>query len=72
VTGTWSGGRDGADTCTTGANGRCQVVSGLLRNHESVTFSVTKAVRASYPYQPSKNHDPDGDSDGTSISVAKP
>jgi hypothetical protein len=33
---------------------------------------VTNVSHASLPYQPADNHDPDGDSNGTAITVSKP
>jgi hypothetical protein len=37
----------------------------------SITFTVV-SINGSTAYQPSQNHDPDGDSTGSSITVAKP
>jgi hypothetical protein len=38
----------------------------------SVTFSVTAATRSGWTYTPAANHDPDSDSTGTVIVVARP
>ena len=38
----------------------------------SVTFTVTDVSHASLAYQAADNSDPDGDSDGSSITVSKP
>jgi hypothetical protein len=38
----------------------------------SATFTVSSATHVSLTYQASDNHDPDSDSDGTSITVNKP
>jgi FtsP/CotA-like multicopper oxidase with cupredoxin domain len=75
VTGSWDTGNSQEQTtsCTTGTNGTCTVQSG--RNTTSVmtrTFSVTSITKAAYTYASAANHDPDGDSTGTSITVAKP
>ncbi len=71
VTGTWSSG--GTATCTTGSNGRCLVSRTKLPGTTgNVTFTVTSVVWSSGTYVPSDNHDPDADSNGTWISIAKP
>jgi PKD repeat protein len=71
VTGTWSVG--GSSSCTTGADGRCSVTKGNLKsNLDSVTFTVDDVTLTGYSYEPGDNHDPDGDSDGTIITVYKP
>jgi subtilisin family serine protease len=73
VSGSWSGGYSGTGSCTTGSNGLCQVKTGTVsKKNTSATFTVTGATKTSYVYQAADNHDPDGDSDGTSISVSKP
>jgi hypothetical protein len=38
----------------------------------SVSFTVNNLSKTGYTYQPSANHDPDGDSNGTTIAVKKP
>jgi hypothetical protein len=37
-----------------------------------VTFIVTGVTSAGSTYNPAANHDPDGDSTGTSIVIAQP
>jgi hypothetical protein len=37
-----------------------------------VTFTVSSVVKTGYTYMPASNHDPDGDSNGTAITVHKP
>jgi hypothetical protein len=70
VSGSWSNG--GTSSCTTDAAGTCSVTKGGLSNGTaSVTFTVT-GVAGSLSYDPGANTDPDGDSDGTSITVLKP
>jgi len=72
VTGTWSGGLTGSGSCTTNAAGQCIVQTGnLSRNRASVTFTVTN-ITGSLAYAAASNHDPDGSSNGTSITVIKP
>ena len=72
VTGTWSGGYSGTASCTTNAAGQCVVQTGTMnRNRSSVTFTVTN-VTSPLTYSAAGNHDPDGSSNGTSITVMKP
>jgi hypothetical protein len=73
VTGTWSGGTAGTATCTTGAAGTCSVsVPKIAVSQPSATFAVTNVAMAGRTYNASANHDPDGDSNGTTIAVTKP
>jgi hypothetical protein len=74
VDGEWSvSGASAPAACTTDASGQCQVIrNGIGLNHDSVTFNVTDVSHATHTYQASDNHDPDGDSDGTSIIVSQP
>jgi subtilisin family serine protease len=74
VTGTWSAGASGTSSCTTGTNGACTVQKTKLARSSvaSVTFSVTAATRSGWTYTPAANHDPDSDSTGTVIVVARP
>lgn len=76
VSGTWSAGDSNGRTlsCVTQSNGSCSVTSGRLSRttNASVTFTVTNATHSLYLYQPSANHDPDNDSNGTSITVNRP
>ena len=73
VTGTWSEGNSVSASCTTGASGQCSVSSGNIQKRVgSVTFTVEDLSEGSSTYDATANHDPDGDSDGTSITVFKP
>jgi len=73
VTGAWSEGGSGSTTCTTNAYGWCNVSkSGLKKGASSVRFSVSGVSLAGGTYDPSLNSDIEGDSDGTSIRIAKP
>jgi hypothetical protein len=73
VDGTWSGGAKGSDSCTTNASGRCSIASGKIPDSKpSTTFTVDDVTHATLTYDPGANHDPDGDSDGTSITIFKP
>ena len=73
VAGSWSGGYTGTGSCTTDGTGRCQVATGSIsKKVASVKFTVTSATLAGYVYQSPANHDPDGDSNGTAIAIARP
>jgi len=73
VTGAWSGGATGTGTCTSGAGGSCSIVSASLKKRgNSATFTVTSITAAGLSYSASQNHEPDGDSTGTAITIAKP
>jgi VCBS repeat-containing protein len=73
VSGAWSGGCSGTSSAVTDENGLCSVTSDSMRkNVESVTFTVTNVVHATLTYESADNEDPDGDSDGTTITVYKP
>ena len=72
VSGNWSNGASGSAQCTTSSQGVCTISSGSLnRNLASVTFSISNLSRSGYVYNSSANHDPDGDSNGTTITVVK-
>lgn len=70
VTGSWSVG--GTASCITGADGRCSVTKNFAKKQTSMTFTVTGLSRAGYTYQSGANHDPDGDSSGSAITITKP
>jgi hypothetical protein len=74
VTGTWSDGTSGTVTCTTTAAGACTVQKTKLPKASvaSVSFTVTAVTLAGSTYVPAANHDPDGDSTGTTIVVFRP
>jgi cyanophycinase len=73
VTGVWSNGATGTSSCITNASGQCSVTKiGTRTTVNSVAFTVTNATHSSLTYQPTSNHDPDGDSNGTAITVNKP
>jgi len=60
-----------AVSCTTGTNGQCSVSITLKSNVSSVTYTVTNVTATGYVYDAALNSDPDGDSNGTSITVTK-
>ncbi len=71
VSGGWSVGSIGASSCTTNANGRCTVRRSWL-DASSATYTVNNVTHSSLTYAAGSNHDPDGDSDGTQITVTRP
>ncbi len=69
----WSNGTTGTASCTTNTNGVCNITKTKLNTSiTSVTLTVTNATLTSYSYSATANHDPDGDSNGTTIMVSKP
>lgn len=73
VTGTWSDAARGSGSCVTDGSGSCTVVKANLKgNNPIATFTVTQVEAVDVVYDTGANHDPDGDSDGTSIIVTKP
>lgn len=73
VSGSWSNGASGSASCSTNSSGQCTVTkSGIRKKNSSVTFTVTNVSHGTLNYNAAANSDPDGDSNGTSINVAKP
>jgi hypothetical protein len=73
VQGEWSGGVVGTDSCITDNNGRCNLVQANIKgNVDNVTFTVIDVTFGANIYQSADNHEPDGDSDGTSITIYQP
>jgi subtilisin family serine protease len=73
VSASWSGAAVASVQGTTDANGRVTFVRSNLSTSSgagaSITLSVTNLSRAGYSYAPGSNHDPESDSNGTSITV---
>jgi hypothetical protein len=74
VAGSWSLDPSAQVTCLTDENGQCSLTSGSLNQNqqESLTFTVTGISHATFVYDAADNADPDGDSDGTTITINKP
>jgi hypothetical protein len=70
VQGAWGGGYTGTVSCWTANNGRCTVSTGRVPG-QSATFTVTGLTKSGVTYQPAANHDPDGDSNGTTITIVR-
>ncbi len=75
VVGRWSISGLNADTCTTGelgGNGTCIVLfPSLKKGTKSVTFTVTSVTASDQTYQQTANHDVDGSSNGTQVTVKR-
>ena len=70
IAGNWSSGISGSSACITDSSGRCSLSSPKIKTTTNpVTFTVTNVSSPAFVYQSVNNHDPDGDSDGTSIMV---
>ena len=66
------GPKGAALTCTTGPGGACTLRRDLRRSRASIVFVMLVISKPSYVYAAGRNHDPDGDSDGTRITVTRP
>jgi hypothetical protein len=66
----WSDGSSGS--CFTNNSGQCAIDRNNIRSGDSITFTVTDVAHGAFTYSAADNHDADGDSDGTSITVWKP
>jgi PKD repeat protein len=70
VSGFWNDGSTGSCVATTA--GQCAVSrSGISKATNSTNFTVTNIARAPFVYKPASNHDPDGDSSGTAVTVTR-
>ncbi len=73
VDGSWSNGANGSGSCLTNGSGQCSITkNNINKNSSSATFTVTGVSHATFAYASGDNHDPDGDSDGTTMVIAKP
>jgi hypothetical protein len=72
VSGTWSSGTTGSGSCVTNSLGQCTITKNNISKVSTVLFSVTNVTHSSNSYNAAANHDPDGDSNGTSITVYRP
>jgi hypothetical protein len=60
------------EPCLTDASGLCSLSYGVGTGTPSLTFIVDDVTHATLSYEAGANTDPDGDSDGTSITVYRP
>lgn len=72
VSGIFAGSISGSDSCTTDGSGRCTISRAGLVSNDDATFSVTSISAIASSYAASGNHDPEGDSNGTTIVVIHP
>jgi hypothetical protein len=70
VTGNFSSGYKGTGSCTTDASGVCRISSGpAAAGSTAIVFTVTNISYSGSAYGATSNHDPDGESNGTAITV---
>ncbi len=70
---TSSGGGPFIRTCITNGTGTCRAGSPVLSlSDTSVNFTVDSVTHGTFSYSGGDNHDPDGDSDGTNITLNQP
>ncbi|MFC5040237.1 N-acetylmuramoyl-L-alanine amidase [Ornithinimicrobium kibberense] len=70
VSGTWST-TGGAGSCDTAADGTCTVTETTGKKDNALTFVVKSVTAGDLAYVSAANTDPDGDSDGTTITVVR-
>jgi len=71
VRGLWNGASPEVG-CVTGAAGTCSVVLANVPNAtKSASFAVTAMTLSGYVYKSALNHDPDGSSNGFSVTVKR-
>jgi hypothetical protein len=74
VFGRWSTGH--SDDCTTNSNGQCELerdrLEGQITSVDLWVENVTHQAALMWVYDAASNCDADGDSDGTTISIARP
>lgn len=60
-------------SCKTGtSSGSCSITRRFPNSTPVRSFTVTNLTLSGYVYGSSSNHDPDGESDGTTIVVSRP
>lgn len=73
VSGSWSDGASGSGSCLTDDSGLCTIsLPDIKDDTTAVTFTVVDVSAPGATYEAVANHDPDGDSDGTTIVVTMP
>ncbi len=72
VNGMWSGDASGIVSGATSSSGTVTLGTGVLKGGSIATLQVTGVNHTDYYYEAGSNHDPDGDSDGTSITASLP
>jgi hypothetical protein len=73
VSGVWSNGATGSGSCTTNTSGTCSLNKNNIRRATlSVRFTVNNVTKSGWTYNAALNSDPDGDSNGTFITITRP
>lgn len=72
VNGSWGGAVNRAVSGVTGSGGSLSLATGQISGGTSVTFTVTGVAGSGLTYNSAANTDPDGDSTGTVITIARP
>jgi hypothetical protein len=72
VSGNWSGAISRSASGVTGSGGALTLGTGQLSSAPSVTFTVTGVSGSGLTYDSAANTDPDPDSNGTTITIARP
>jgi hypothetical protein len=72
VQGVWTDKRLRSGSCVTDASGLCSVSRTFSNRSNEVLWTVSNVEHAELAYDLSANTDPDGDSNGTQIAVARP
>ena len=68
VNGAWNIG--GTGSCTTDGSGQCILSRTTIpKKTPSVTFTISTVTKSTYLYRSVDNHDPDGDGNGTTVTV---
>jgi uncharacterized protein len=59
-------------SCTSDAAGRCRLAAWEPPNKmPNLQITIQSITRLGFVYQPSSNHDPDGDSNGTTLRIPR-
>lgn len=76
VFGSWKGTSTNYGSCITDISGSCTMVASNIAvdffSPKSVQYVVKSIIHATLSYDASANNDPDGDSDGTTITISQP
>jgi aqualysin 1 len=68
----WSGAQTGSGSCLTGSTGQCTITrNNLGRTTSSITFRVGNVTRSGGTYTATANHDANGNSNGTNLTVTR-
>ena len=69
---TWSNGYSGTGECVSDSTGYCAIQGGrAAKNSNTIIFTINSISHPSLPYLPAWNHDPDGDSNGSVITIRR-